>query len=259
MMNDLKKWYLPFPCIILIVMYGCKAPIIVEESSTTLNDIKADEKDIQLAKTAKAEEERKLKEKEVLKEKIEQAKRLDLLKKEKIALEAKRQSVDSLIKNINALGEKKLHTPENIKLANNYLKELNEKSLAYDGFSTAMLLIKKGKTLFLLDRSEEALTLLNKKWVLIVAGDKKSSLNSPPSAEAYLMLGNLNLSLANSEEDKTKAKILYKDAVNSYYKVLTLYDSKHCSFSGYAIKGFRNCKKIMKKRFNYNLSFPPDM
>jgi len=237
-------------------MYGCKAPIVVEERPTAIKDTKIDQQEI---KEEKAEKAQKLKEKKVAKEKIEKAKRLELLKNEKIVLEAKKQSVDSLIKNINALGNKKLHTPENIKRAKDYLKEINEKSLSYDSFSTAMLLIKKSRTLFLLARTEEALTLLNKNWELIITGDKKSSLNSPPSAEAYLMLGNLNLSLANNEDDNTKAIKLYKDAVNSYYKVLTLYDSRHCPFSSYAIKGFRNCKKIMKKRFNYNLSFPPEI
>ena len=255
-MNDVKKWYILFAGIILIVMYGCKAPVIVVPPVTIESEIKSDQKDIQL-ETEK--EELRLKKEQAAKEKIEKAKKLELLKKEKIALEVKKQSVNRLIKNINGLGEKTLHTLDNIKLANGYLTDINDKSLAYDDFSTAVLLIKKGKILFLLDRSEEALIVLNKNWKLIVAGDKQSSLNSPPSAEAYLLLGNLNISLANSEKDTTKATKLYKNAAKSYYKVLTLYDSKDCPFSGLAIKGFRDCKKFMKKRFNYNLSFPPEM
>ena len=204
-------------------------------------------------------------------------KRLSAEKKAKAIKEAKAAAVAQLankkkaeqavIANLkksldNAENSPGLKSSERIKIVLACLKILKKDSLKSDDISKAEAIVLKSRALHLLGQNREALSVLIQDWKSIILPDKKlkanGSLHSSPSAEAYYIKGKIYLILARKESENSKAKALYKNAVKSYYTVLSLYDANKCPYSTLSVTGFNQCRQEMLKRFKIKVGFPPE-
>ena len=197
-----------------------------------------------------------------------------LAKKKLAGQKAKQDEIDNLKNNLmsvsNVLEGHSLRTgghptkkdKKAMQIAEKCLIKLNTGSLGFDKLSNANVTLLKAKALYLLQKDKEAIKILFKDWSRVVLPDKDlqktGSLNKAPSAEGYYLKGQIYLQLARNESDKAQAKNLYKQAVRSYYAVLSIYDANKCIFSAKSVRGFTECRKEMQKKFKIQVGFPPE-
>lgn len=189
-------------------------------------------------------------------------KTIDPAVKKQQELQKKQAQIKALQQKLAKLGYHRVNDPEKQKTASESLKIINTAKLGYDAKSNALLLIKKAQILHILGKSAEAETVLSKNWKKILLPDeklkKKGQFNTAPSAEAYYLKGNIELTLAKSAKNPQKAQDYGKKAVKSYYAVLNLYDPNKCLYTAQSVKGFQAGRKFLAQRFRIKVGFPPE-
>jgi hypothetical protein len=117
-------------------------------------------------------------------------------------------------------------------------------------------ILKKVKTLYILDNYDQGLKLLTDNWEKFSYSKNKN--NSELSAAAILLKGKLFFKKAENINSPSKAKEFYQKAIKSFYEVLSRFNARECPSAPEAIKLFRKTKKQYEKLYKTKVGFPPE-
>lgn len=218
------------------------------------------EKPETIAESISQEKQKELKAEEETAEKVEN--KPSEAEKRQLELQKKKARIAAIEQSAASLGYHRGNDPLKLKIASDCLQCLNKPGLAYNSQTKAILTLKKAQVLHFLGQDKAANQCLKENWGKVTAYDpemkKNGQFNKAPSAAAYYLKGNIELSLAKTAKDNNLAEDFGKKAVMSYYSVLNLYDANQCPFSSAAVKGFKSSRDFLVKKFKIKVGFPPE-